>query len=178
MAMPKVSTLSLLFGLILLFADLTLIAAVDPPATSPAAPPEAADNNTAPAPAPSSDVPSPDQPSPPTPDSPSPSPSQVATSPPAPSPSSPSPSPSPTPSPSPSPTPSPADPSDISHADDTAGGEEESGSKGMSAGKKAGIVIGVIVGAGLVVVGGMVYMKRKENVRRSQYGYSARSSFI
>ncbi|KAL6199933.1 hypothetical protein ACLB2K_029715 [Fragaria x ananassa] len=85
-----------------------------------------------------------------------------AASPPAP-PSSESPSPPPEPA-SDAPVPEPA--SDVSHSDISADG-------GMSVGKKAGIGVGVIVGVGLVGLGGFVYKRRQDNIRRSQYGYAA-----
>ncbi|TYI90851.1 hypothetical protein E1A91_D03G151300v1 [Gossypium mustelinum] len=83
-------------------------------------------------------------------------------------------------SPASSPAPSPADASDINHSDINAEGSEEKsgGDGGMSGGKKAGIVFGVVAAACLVGFGGLVYKKRQENIRRSQYGYAARSEFL
>ncbi|KAK2971653.1 hypothetical protein RJ640_010894 [Escallonia rubra] len=51
-------------------------------------------------------------------------------------------------------------------------------SKGMSGGQKAGIVFGVLAAAGVVGFGGMVYMKRRNNVQRSRYGYAARRTSL
>jgi anaerobic C4-dicarboxylate transporter len=48
----------------------------------------------------------------------------------------------------------------------------------MNGAKKGGIAIGVILAAGLVVVGGFVYKKRRDNIRRSQYGYAARREIL
>lgn len=48
----------------------------------------------------------------------------------------------------------------------------------MSAGKKAGIALGVIVGVGVVGIAGFVYKKRQDNMRRSQYGYAARREIL
>ncbi|KDP44058.1 hypothetical protein JCGZ_05525 [Jatropha curcas] len=80
----------------------------------------------------------------------------------------------PSPSPAPAPAPAPAEVSDINHSDNVeAGGEEEKGSSGMSGGKKAGIAVGVIVAAGVVGLGGLVYKKRQDNIRRSRYGSAA-----
>jgi hypothetical protein len=48
----------------------------------------------------------------------------------------------------------------------------------MSGGKKVGIAIGVIFAFVLVGLGGVVYKKRKDNVRRGQYGYGARREML
>ncbi|XP_057473575.1 vegetative cell wall protein gp1-like [Actinidia eriantha] len=117
---------------------------------------------------------------------PSPSPPPELSSPPAPPPSdlAPGSSPSPAKSPSkesPAPVPLPENPSDISsdrsEVNDVSAKEKES-SGGMKGGEKAGIVFGVIAGACLVGFGGMVYKKRQDNIRRSQYGYAARTQFL
>ncbi|KAK1382468.1 classical arabinogalactan protein 9 [Heracleum sosnowskyi] len=42
-------------------------------------------------------------------------------------------------------------------------------SKGMNGGQKAGLALGVIAGAALVGFGGMVYAKRRKNIRRSRF---------
>lgn len=47
-------------------------------------------------------------------------------------------------------------------------------SEGTNSGRKAGIALAVIVCAVLVVIGGMVYKKRRDNIRRQQYSYSGR----
>ncbi|KAL4298415.1 hypothetical protein GQ457_12G029560 [Hibiscus cannabinus] len=69
-----------------------------------------------------------------------------------------------------SPAPSPYDASDIN-----AGGmeEEAGGEGGMKGGKRAGVVIAVVAAACLVSIGGLVYKKRQDNIRRAQYGYAA-----
>lgn len=56
--------------------------------------------------------------------------------------------------------------------------DEGEKSDGMSGGKKAGIVIGVLFVAGMVVVGGIVYKKRRDNIRRAQYMTAARRDFL
>ncbi|KAI4386051.1 hypothetical protein MLD38_004020 [Melastoma candidum] len=85
-------------------------------------------------------------------------------------------SPSPAPSPSKSPTPSPSpDSSDLSHTGVLDDNSADAGkSEGMSGGKKAGIAFAVILFAVAVVFGGIVYKKRRENIRRQQYAYSGR----
>lgn len=136
-----------------------------------------------------SPAPSPEHPA----DSPAPSPGPVSvsahhapeissiSSPPAPPPSdlSSAPSPSP-PAPSPAPAPAPAEVSDLNHSNINADGVGSSGGDegGMSGGKKAGIALGVILAAGVVVVGGLVYKKRQDNIRRAQYGYAARTELL
>lgn len=59
-----------------------------------------------------------------------------------------------------------------------AGERAKTSSGGMSSGKKAGIAVGVIVGAGVVVLGAFVYKKRRQNIERSQYGYAARRELL
>lgn len=58
------------------------------------------------------------------------------------------------------------------------GTEEASAGGGMNGGKKAGIAVGVIAAACLVGLGGLVYKKRQDNIRRSQYGYAARRELL
>lgn len=102
-------------------------------------------------------------------------------SPPAPPPSdlTPTPSPAPVPSLPPTPSPSPTADSDFSNSTSTGGGEDSEASKGgMNGGKKAGIAVGVIAAVCFVGIGGFVYKKRQDNIRRSQYGSAARSSFL
>ncbi|TXG73857.1 hypothetical protein EZV62_002436 [Acer yangbiense] len=105
---------------------------------------------------------------------------------------SPSPSPSPsdlksfTPSPAPAPTetgdsaPAPSlTASDLNHSDmNSDKGEESSDDGGMSGGKKAGIAVGVVAAVCLVGFGGLVYKKRQDNIRRSEYGYAARREIL
>jgi len=116
-------------------------------------------------------------------DSPANSPS--TSSPPAPPPTDLSPGSSQTPSQSPSApkstplAPAPSALSDIGRVSaDGDGHEVEGSSEGMSGAKKGGIAIGVILAAGLVLVGGFVYKKRRDNIRRSQYGYAARREIL
>lgn len=79
-----------------------------------------------------------------------------------------------------SPAPSPADASDINHSNINAEESEENtgGDGGMSSGKKAGIAVAVVAAACLVGFGGLVYKKRQDNLRRSQYGYAARRELL
>ncbi|XVE79749.1 hypothetical protein DITRI_Ditri14bG0081600 [Diplodiscus trichospermus] len=83
-------------------------------------------------------------------------------------------------SPSSSPAPSPTGESDVNHSNINADKSEEmTGNKGgMSGGRKAGIVVAVVVAACLVGFGGLVYKKRRDNIRRSQYGYDARRELL
>lgn len=69
---------------------------------------------------------------------------------------------------------------DVNHEDQTNASDLETkdDSGGMSGGKKAGIGIGVVAAACIVGVGALVYKKRQQNVRRSQYGYAARGEFL
>ncbi|XP_065865070.1 vegetative cell wall protein gp1-like [Euphorbia lathyris] len=90
-------------------------------------------------------------------------------------------SPSPDNSEVPSPSPSPSElMSDINHSNNVEAGdvEEENGSSGMNGGKKAGVAVGVISAAVVVGVGALVYKKRQDNIRRSQYGYAARRELL
>ncbi|KAK2424765.1 alpha carbonic anhydrase [Trifolium repens] len=70
-----------------------------------------------------------------------------------------------------SPAPSPEDSNSINHigVDD---GTDDSSGEGMSGSKKAGIAIGIIVAASVLMLAGMVYKKRKQNIRRNQYNYA------
>ncbi|CAJ1955967.1 unnamed protein product [Sphenostylis stenocarpa] len=90
------------------------------------------------------------------------------------SPPSPSPDSSPAHSPGNSPAPSPME---ISHADEN-DRIENSSRGGLSGSKKAGLAIGVIVAASVIILAGMVYKKRKQNIRRSQYAYAVRREFL
>ncbi|KAJ8616006.1 hypothetical protein MRB53_035378 [Persea americana] len=140
-------------------------------------------SSDAPAPSPDSggDSPPPDAPSPSPPATPSPAPSSGSpapfpspdASPPAPE----APGPAPVSTPSPAPVPAPNGGSDDG-PQDISGGSNESSSRGLKAGQKAGIALGVIVGVGIVGVGGFVYKKRQENIRRSRYGYAARGELL
>ncbi|KAI4304684.1 hypothetical protein MLD38_040160 [Melastoma candidum] len=111
--------------------------------------------------------------------SPSPSPGPAAaddspiSSPPSPPPSeTPSPAQAPPVSPGPTPDKSTADLSHTGVLDQNAGAGDKS--EGLNGGSKAGVVLGVVVCAALVVVGGIVYRKRRENIRRQQDAYSGR----
>lgn len=55
---------------------------------------------------------------------------------------------------------------------------KEDSSSGMSGAKKAGVAIGVVGAAVLAGVGVVVYKKRQQNIRRSEYGYAARREFL
>ncbi|XP_012447365.1 classical arabinogalactan protein 7 [Gossypium raimondii] len=79
-----------------------------------------------------------------------------------------------------SPAPSPGDASDIDHSNINAKESENKtgGGGGLNGGKKAGIVVGVVAAACLVGFGGLVYKKRQDNIRRSQYGYAARREIL
>ncbi|KAI4334406.1 hypothetical protein L6164_019104 [Bauhinia variegata] len=103
--------------------------------------------------------------------------SPLPSSPPSPPPENPSPGSSPAPGSSQSPA--PKDSSEVNHTgiNDTTSKEDDS-SGGMSGGKKAGIAIGVIVAAGVVGLAALVYKKRQQNIRRSQYGYAARRELL
>ncbi|KAE8670442.1 Disulfide isomerase L-2 isoform 1 [Hibiscus syriacus] len=83
-------------------------------------------------------------------------------------------------SPASSPAPPPYDASDIVHGNINAEGSEEEagGDGGISGGKKAGAVIAVVAAACLVGLGGLVYKKRQENIRRAQYGYALRREIL
>ncbi|KAJ4978434.1 hypothetical protein NE237_009214 [Protea cynaroides] len=176
-AMGRTLTLcsSLLFLVMLLFADLHLAIAADLHEISPS-----------PAPAPESggiDSPSPTA-LPPSPESGAPS-SDAAPSPdyspPAPPPSDLVPSPSPTPAPAPSsPAPSPSVHSDIKGAvqDETADSKGSSSDGGLKTGEKAGIATGVIAAVCVVGIFGIIYKKRQDNIRRSQYGYAVRRELL
>ncbi|XP_022753861.1 uncharacterized protein LOC111302189 [Durio zibethinus] len=76
--------------------------------------------------------------------------------------------------------PSANDASNINNSDINADGNEEItvGDGGVTGGKKAGIVVAVVVAACLVGFGGLVYKKRRDNIRRSQYGYTARTEIL
>lgn len=121
----------------------------------------------------------------------SPSPSPQLDSPPAPPPSTPGSSPAPAPAPvpsssnssspgaSPAPVPSPDGESDVNHESaDSVSKDEKDSPGGMSGGQKAGVAFGVIAGACIVIFGGVLYKKRQDNVRRSQYGYGARREML
>ncbi|KAF8396578.1 hypothetical protein HHK36_018202 [Tetracentron sinense] len=161
----------LCFSLLLVFLLAELTTSVDPPEISPGPAPEIGDHSPNPQPpsphigAPASEPPLPD-----------------ISSPPAPPPADHAPGTSPTPSsPGSSPTPSPSDFGDINHESSDSGGdglESKGSSGGLKGGQKAGIVVGVIIGACLIGFGGLVYKKRRDNIRRTEYGYGVRREFL
>ncbi|XP_055834430.1 vegetative cell wall protein gp1-like [Solanum dulcamara] len=81
----------------------------------------------------------------------------------------------------PSPAPSPSDvvASDISQESTTVEVNESSSSDGgMNGGKKAGVAFGVMAAACVVGLGALVYKKRRQNIRRAQFGYAGRRDFL
>ncbi|CAN6842195.1 unnamed protein product [Brassica oleracea var. botrytis] len=178
--MTMAKTLRFIFILSMCF--LTVAMAISPGREILADSPLPPESDSLPPPA-SSPKPEPLAESPPSPPPPPPQPS--------PSPSSPSPStePAPVPTPSkddshedsepeteyfPSPTPSPAaeerKPDDIKASEDGDEFEKEEES-GMSGLEKAGIAIGAILGVGAIVMGAIVYKKRRDNFTRARYTY-------
>ncbi|XP_016547331.1 vegetative cell wall protein gp1 isoform X2 [Capsicum annuum] len=117
---------------------------------------------------------------------PSPSPSPLVdnvNSPPAPTPVDHSPNAAPASSPAegaPAPVPAPSDvaASDISHEKTTTTAEVDEDDGGMDGGKKAGVAFGVIAAMCVVGLGALVYKKRRQNIRRAQFGYAARRDFL
>lgn len=147
---------------VLFFAMLALhrSLAEDSPTASPApAPVTGADDFSPPAPAP-------------TPDTPSRTPPQDASSPPSPPPSDLG---SPAPSPADANASAPASDSEVAKDVRQASTSEE---KSSGRGKKVGIAVGVVAGACVVGLGALVYKKRRDNIRRSQYGQDARGSLL
>ncbi|KAF3665831.1 putative protein disulfide isomerase-like 1-4-like [Capsicum annuum] len=86
----------------------------------------------------------------------------------------------PPPSPAPAPVPAPSDvaASDISHEKTTTTAEVDEDDGGMDGGKKAGVAFGVIAAMCVVGLGALVYKKRRQNIRRAQFGYAARRDFL
>uniref|UniRef100_A0A2P2QAZ9 Uncharacterized protein n=1 Tax=Rhizophora mucronata TaxID=61149 RepID=A0A2P2QAZ9_RHIMU len=77
------------------------------------------------------------------------------------------------------PAPEPTEASDINHSSNVEATDgTESESSGISGGKKASIVIGVIAAACFVGLGGFVYKKRQQNIRRSRYAATARTELL
>ncbi|XP_010510622.1 PREDICTED: vegetative cell wall protein gp1-like [Camelina sativa] len=163
-----------------------------PPSSSPEA-----DSPLPPSFSPEADSPQPPASSPePLADSPSPSPPPPQPeSPPAPSPSPSSPGQAPAPAPSdddddddsdpeteyaPSPAPELGMSNDIKASDE--GGDEfedtNGEDSGMSGLKKAGIAIGTILGVGAIVIGALVYKKRRDNMARARYTYFTEGEFL
>ncbi|KAL4621439.1 hypothetical protein ACB092_06G227500 [Castanea dentata] len=50
--------------------------------------------------------------------------------------------------------------------------------RGLNGGQKAGIAIGVMSAAGALFLGGLVYKKRRSNIRRAKFGVAARSPVL
>ena len=96
--------------------------------------------------------------------------SPLVSSPPAPSPLS--------PSPISAPAPSPEDSTPLNHIDVDEKTEDSSTEGGMSGSKKAGIAIGIIVAASVLMLAAMVYKKRQQNLRRNQYNFGVRRDII
>ncbi|KAL2471196.1 classical arabinogalactan protein 1-like [Abeliophyllum distichum] len=160
----QILSLTLLFTVIFTVQP---VVSVDPPEYSPSPSPQLPADDLSPSPV-----------------SPSISPSVQDSSPPAPPPSDSSPAPSPAPensspdkSPSPPSAPAPEIASDVNHANKANFGNLES-SGGMKNGHKAGIALGVVAFACVFGIGAIVYKKRQQNIRRSQYGYDARREFL
>ncbi|KAM3399096.1 mucin-1 isoform X1 [Capsicum galapagoense] len=68
--------------------------------------------------------------------------------------------------------------SDISHEKTTTTAEVDEDDGGMDGGKKAGVAFGVIAAMCVVGLGALVYKKRRQNIRRAQFGYAARRDFL
>ncbi|KAI3849772.1 hypothetical protein MKW98_026686 [Papaver atlanticum] len=110
-------------------------------------------------------------------EAPSPAAAAVLTSPPSPPPSDDVSSKNTSSSPSESPSlslssPSPSPESDVGNITKKSSppSSSSSSSSSISSGNKAGIVVGVLIGAVLVGLGGFVYKKRQDNIRRAHYG--------
>ncbi|CAJ2654412.1 hypothetical protein L195_g035588 [Trifolium pratense] len=156
MAVTRFSVLLILISLLVNIAS---------SADSPAPAPHSSVKSSSPSPTPapnSSPISSPPAPTP------TPANSPHSDSPPAPSPEN---------SPSPSPSPDEADDTGVSHTG-IGDVDKKSSGGGTSAGKKAGIALGVIAAVGVVAVGAMVYKKRRQNIQRSEYGYTARRELL
>lgn len=69
--------------------------------------------------------------------------------------------------------------SDLNYSENTTtGGKKDSGGgENGDGGKKTGIVVGAIAAATMVGFGGYVLKKRRDNIRRSRYGYAATEFF-
>lgn len=160
MAMTRTVSVLLLFAMLALHHSLADDAPMDSPSPAPA-PVTGADDFSPPAPAPTPDSHSKTVPS-------------DASSPPAPP---------PVDLGSPSPSPSPADANASSPASDSQVAKDvtqvsTNEEKTSGRGKKVGIAVGVVAGACVVGLGALVYKKRRDNIRRSQYGQDARGSLL
>ncbi|CAI8592461.1 unnamed protein product [Vicia faba] len=76
------------------------------------------------------------------------------------------------------PAPSPEDSTLINHIGLDEKIDDDSSAEGMSGSKKAGIAIGIIVAASVLMLAGMVYKKRKQNLQRNQYNYGVRRDIM
>ncbi|XP_065621291.1 proline-rich receptor-like protein kinase PERK1 [Quercus suber] len=56
----------------------------------------------------------------------------------------------------------------------TQGSSSSSSSRGLNGGQKAGIAVGVMSAAEALFLGGLVYKKRRSNIRRAKFGVAAR----
>lgn len=166
-----------ILSMCLLTVDLTRAEEVSPSPGSPL-PPE---SHSSPSPPEADSLPPPaSSPRPePLPDSPPPPPPQPSTgSPPVPAPSSDEnshkdsePETEYFPSPRPSPAPEERKPDDMKASEDGDEFEKEEDSGGLSGLEKAGIAIGAIFGVGVIVMGAIVYKKRRDNLTRARYTY-------
>ncbi|KAI3520508.1 hypothetical protein L1887_09957 [Cichorium endivia] len=76
------------------------------------------------------------------------------------------------------PAPEPVEATNTTTANEESDKPKESTSRGMSSGKKAGIVIGVIAAVCVIGFGGMLYKKRKQNIQRAQLGRPVRGDIV
>ncbi|CAI0397791.1 unnamed protein product [Linum tenue] len=166
------ATKSSLLLVFLLLGSLSLSATTAAQTPNPSPPADSDPNSPSPTPSPESGSPSPVSNSP-------------HLSPPAPptsdlhSPAS-GPAPSPTPADENSPAPSPSEAVDGNKSGSAMATEdgEIANSSGMSGGKKAGIAVGLVAAVCVVGIGGMVYRKRQQNLRRAQFGSAARADLL
>ncbi|CAN6479330.1 unnamed protein product [Victoria cruziana] len=97
-------------------------------------------------------------------------------------PSSPPSPPPPEDSPSSSSSPSPSHPSLNEEETAVSSGsgvpEKTSSTGGGKPGRVAGTIVGVVIGAAVVTVAFIIYKKRRDNIRRSQYGFGARREML
>ncbi|EOA29182.1 hypothetical protein CARUB_v10025454mg [Capsella rubella] len=84
------------------------------------------------------------------------------------------------PSPAPSPAPDVGMPDDIKASEEDGDEYEDNNGEdsGMSALTKAGIAIGAILGVGAMVIGALVYKKRKDNMTRARYTRFTEGEFL
>ncbi|KAK9058589.1 hypothetical protein SSX86_023431 [Deinandra increscens subsp. villosa] len=77
-----------------------------------------------------------------------------------------------------SPSPSPSEAGDATAETESEDRNESPASGGMSGGKKVGIAFGLTAAACFVGFGGVLYRKRRENIRRARYSQAARLEFF